>query len=146
MEINMIKSNAADKKVLEMVVMAIEESRQNTKYYFSLMGKVTSMEDKEIIRQIYLDEIKHDKMFSDIYIKLSGKEFVSSIAERRCSPYLVKEFEKNIFAKLDSVEFYRQIYFMFLNLEIRDMLFEMITDEQSNATKFSYLLFRAKAI
>ena len=138
--------NMADKKVLEMIWMAAEEARRNTSYYVSLMEKVNAAEEKEIVRQIYLDEVKHDKMLCDIYKKSTGKELEFNVSAPRCSPYPAKEFQKNIFAKLEQVEFYRRIYFMMLNFEIRDMLFEIITDEQNNAVKFSYLLFSSRAI
>jgi len=146
MEKNIIKTNAVDKKVLDMLVMAIEEARQNSKYYLLLMEQSRFIEDKEILRQIHLDEVKHDKIFCEIHKKIAGEEAIVNVNEKPCSPYLAKEFEKNIFAKLDNVEFYRQIYFMFLDLEVRDMLFEVITDEQIHTTKLSYLLSRMKAV
>lgn len=130
----------ADKKLLSMIEEAVCDERRDSYYYKELMNIVRNPKDREVIRSIYMDEIKHEKLLIEIYKMLTGRNIPDMDCEM-IPPTLniVNNYEKSIFGELEGMEFYRQLYFLFQNQEIRDMLFEIITDEQKHATKFNYL-------
>ena len=129
-----------EKKLAEMLMMAIEDEIHDREHYKRLIHKVSDRDDKEILRQISLDEQKHERIFTDIYTKVTGKKpHVTNKKEHEPSDNILSDFEKSIFDETEAVEFYRQIYFSFLDLETRDMLYEVITDEQNHAVKLTYL-------
>lgn len=130
-----------------MLIMAIEDEIHDKEYYRKLINKATCRDDKEILRQISLDEQKHERIFTDIYQKVTGeKPHISIKTVRDLSENVLLDFEKSIFDEMEAVEFYRQIYFLFLDVEIRDMLYEIITDEQNHAVKMTYLYSKYKMI
>jgi rubrerythrin len=47
--------------------------------------------------------------------------------------------DKRIFMAIEYVEFYRKIYFLVYPIEFKQMLYEMITDEQNHAIKYMHL-------
>ena len=49
---------------------------------------------------------------------------------------------ESLFEELDSVEFYRDIMSNVETPSVREILFEIITDEQSHAQIINYLLFK----
>jgi rubrerythrin len=52
---------------------------------------------------------------------------------------LIDAVETSIDGELEAVELYRKIQSMLPNMKLRDMLFEIITDEQEHATRFVYV-------
>lgn len=129
-----------DKKILAMLEEAFKDEMKDAHIYKELISRQKTKTEAEIVRSIYLDELKHQKLFQEIYERLTGKPMPEiEISLPALSTNLTTAYEKSLFGELDAVEFYRQILFAILDLEIRDMLYEIITDEQKHATEFSYL-------
>ncbi len=132
-------SSNEDKKILEMLLEAIKDEAQWMEYLGKLMYITISPKNKELVRQIRLDDQKHYNMLIEIYNSLVGEKPEVTPIPLEISDSPRTEYEKCMLLKLQSIEFYRKIYFSFLSVKIRDMLFEIITDEQNNAVKFLYL-------
>lgn len=131
--------------LLDMIKEAIKDEANDADYYGNLLQEAPSTEDREILRQIRMDELKHYKLFNDIYRKITSEQLNDIQADsKNISNNLVEEFEKGIFDELEAVEFYRKLLFAFLDLEIRDILFEIITDEQAHSQKMNYLYCKYK--
>lgn len=131
--------SAPDKKVVEMVENALVSIKTNTNYYNALMEKVKNREDREVVRQMMLDGLRHEKMLAQIYRQIVGRESICVAEKREADEELTAEFKMNIFSEGEESECLRVLYSTFLNLEIRDMLQEIIWDKQNHTTKFSYL-------
>ncbi len=128
-----------DKSFLEMLMVAIADELGDAEYYGELAAIAASAEDAEVIRGIQLDEQKHAKMFAEIYTVLTGETPKVSPKPHKITNNATQEYARNVFSELEAVEFYRKIYFAYVNLEIRDMIFEIITDEQAHAIKSNFL-------
>lgn len=129
-----------NKYILKLIEEAIADEQKDSDYYYRLSQVVEFPEDKEIIRKMHLDESKHEKIFKEIYAHLTGEEPPEQeFTPRTISDNLTDNFKEDIFGELEAVEFYRKLYTMFLNVEIRDWLYEIITDEQAHAQKNNYL-------
>lgn len=135
-----------DDKLLTLIKEAIVDENKDAFFYKELMNRQKSKTDQEILRSLYLDEMKHKKYFQEIYQILTGEKLPEP-EETSKSPEsnLISAYEKSFFGELEAVEFYRQILFSILNQEIRDMLYEIITDEQKHAAKLQYLLWKTKS-
>lgn len=130
----------ADKKLLEMLSMGIEDSIQTAAFYKAMMNTIRIPNDVEIIRNAYLDELKHKKLLQEIYYIATGETAPDYCPQRvQLSNNTLENIQKALFDSLETADFFRELYFSFLNLEIRDMLFEMLTDKQDHGTRFNYL-------
>lgn len=125
--------------ILDLINMAIEEKHASSKYFEELIKMISNPEDEKILRKIYLDELKNTKIFEEIYYQLTGEKSEPDFESIEVEGDLAQNYAKSILNKLENVEFYRRILFSFLNVPIRDWLYEVITDEQSDAQRLQYL-------
>lgn len=128
-----------DRKLLKLLREAIsDEDKDHRKY-----GQMMEMTDnKEIIEQIqyaYEDEAKHYEMFREIYEELAGCADKITAPDQEYQNRLIDAVKKSINAELEAVELYREIRAMLRGKKYRNMLYEIITDEQEHATRFVYL-------
>ena len=143
-----------NQKIVQMLLMAMKNELEDKNYYNALSKKINNKQDAEIINQISLDEQKHYKYLYEIYKKtisswdnssydLDQENLLNNLKKDLKDPELsdniLDDFTNSMLDELDTVEFYRRLLFLFLDLQIKDMLYEIITDEQAHATKFSYL-------
>ena len=148
MDLNGNRSLPPNQKVLEILQSAWEGERENVTYISKLVKLTKDPADKETLRLLNMDENKHVKYFAEIYKKLSD-EIISQriqIPQRPISWDLYTELEKFIYKCTENVEFYRRIYFGFSDPDIRDMLFEIITDEINMAIKMTHMCNKNKMI
>lgn len=126
-------------ELTNLLVEAMKDERADRAKY----GKMMEMtDDKKIKRQIefaYDDEGKHYKMFQHIYHLLTGQMISVPLPEEKEHHSLIDAVESSIDGELEAVELYRKIKSLLPNRHLRDMLYEIITDEQEHATRFVYL-------
>lgn len=126
-------------ELISLLVEAMKDERADRAKY----GKMMEMtDDKKVKRQIqfaYDDEGKHYKMFQHIYHLLTGQMINVPLPEEKEHHSLVDAIESSIDGELEAVELYRKIKSLLPNRHLRDMLYEIITDEQEHATRFVYL-------
>ena len=134
-------SQNSNQTLADMLIDAIHDEVSDFNKYIALSRNVTDKEDSEIVRAMAYDEYKHRRIFEEIYKSLMGsspdipaQEYPSN------SKNLVESFTDSLFDELEAVELYREIMSAFENLDIRDMVFEIITDEQAHADILNYLI------
>ncbi len=127
------------KYVLQMILSAIEQENYDMMYYNQLLNYTTDEEEKEVLRRIYLDDIKHFNLLKELYKCLTDEPISFDYDEIEIGDNITKEFKNSFEQKLENVELYRNILKSFLDTCIRDMLFEIITDEQMHAQKLNNL-------
>lgn len=135
---NMYYENC-DKRLLELLREAMKDERHDHKKYKSMMEMT---DNKDIIRQInfaYEDEGKHYRMFQNIYEHLTEQEADIPVPEVEKYNRLVDAVKSSIDDELEAVELYRHIKAMLRSKRHRDMVYEIITDEQEHATRFVYI-------
>jgi|GEM_PF-3276343 len=137
---NMPRPSIIDEKILDMILEAIADERGDAEYYAKLTHMAKSQEEKNILNGIRMDEQKHEKIFRRIYSMLTGKEASVETKLKKVGNNLRDEYRKSVFEELETVEFYKKMYIALKSQDIRNMLYDIITDEQSHATKLTYLL------
>lgn len=125
--------------ILDMILEAIEQENEDARYYEKLSTIVKDKNDIDDLRRIHLEDTKHFNMLSELYTNLTGTEPNFEYDEIEIDDPLSEEFLEGAEQKLENVELYRNIMSSFLDIGIRDMLFEIITDEQKHAQKLNQL-------
>ncbi|NBD25011.1 ferritin-like domain-containing protein [Paenibacillus sp. T1] len=128
-------------EALTLVKQAVAGEREDELFYEYLISVAPSQEEKEIIISIRNDERKHNQMFRKIYQDFTGQSIVvpaNATFEKPVS-YL-DGIRKALFGELGAVERYRDIRAGLPTRYYRDMVFEILTDEQKHATKYNYIL------
>lgn len=155
-DINKIKTNDLDDRfdldeddifeneILELLLEAISQEDEDIRYFQKLEKMLKNTKDKDMIRKIMLDDKKHFKIFSEIYKSLTGKEPIFEKEEVEIDDSLIEEIFDSIEQKLENVELYRLLLSSFLDVGIRDLIFEIITDEQAHAQKLTQIHNRNK--
>lgn len=127
------------KNLIDLIIEAMKDERHDRVKYKMMMDMTKKDKIKEQIKFAYEDEGKHYKMFQYIFYQLTGKQIDIPIPEVEEYDELIDAVETSINGKLAAVELYRKIQSMLPNIGLRDMLFEIITDEQEHATRFTYV-------
>jgi len=126
-------------ELLDLIIEAMKDERKDRAKYKRMMEKAKSEKVRKQIEFAFNDEGKHYKMFQQIYYTLTGD--MINIPEATPEKYdsFMDAIESSINGELEAVELYRKIQSMLPTMRLRDMLFEIITDEQEHATRFTYL-------
>lgn len=128
-----------DSKLLDMLKEAMLDEKKDNRKYRIMMDMTDNREVIDQIRYAYEDEAKHYKMFQEIYEDLTGKEIQVPSPEQDKYSRLIDAVKSSINGELEAVELYRDIRSMLRGKRHRDMVYEIITDEQEHATRFVYL-------
>lgn len=128
-------------EALELVKQSVQGEKNDELFYDYLINVAPTEEEKEIIATIRDDEIKHNKMFRQIYKDFTGETI---------SPKGEEDFEKPesyldgirraLFGELAAMERYRLIRAGLPGRYYRDMVFEILTDELKHGHKYNYIL------
>mgnify|MGYP001859814192 CR=1 FL=1 len=127
--------------VLEALIDAIEDQHESSLYYEKLYNIITDEKDKDILRQISLNEMKYKNIFMELYKMLTGKDAVirEKFEDIDIEDSLSEELFDSIEEQLEDIEFYRMLMSLFADLPIRDMIYEVIVGKQRNAQRLSNL-------
>lgn len=125
---------------LKLIVEAIKGEKEDQLFYEYLISEAPTQEEKDIIASIRDDEVKHNKMFKQLYKQLTNKEIPSENGEEFVRPASYLDgIKQALFGELKAVEKYRTIWMGLPTQQYRDKLFEIITDELKHASKYNYL-------
>lgn len=125
--------------LLDLIKEAMTDERHDRVKYKNMMDMAKTEKIRKQIEFAYMDEGKHYKMFQQIYYALTGKMIDVPVPKVETYNRLIDAVETSINGELEAVELYRKIQSMLPNMKLRDMLFEIITDEQEHATRFVYV-------
>lgn len=143
-----MKTLCSDKRLLELLRIAAEETEDKENFYKSLMGYERVAEDNEFIRNMYLDEMKHRKQLQEVYYLLTGNQHMAKEnKERQMTKRPQPAYKKNLpmalhSAFLDALEdadFFRDLLLIMPIGDLWNMMFELFTDKQDHCTRLNYL-------
>lgn len=136
-----VKSTDAE-TLAEMITDALADEYHDYYKYMALSEEMEDKTDAETVKSLAYDEYKHRRIFEEIYAALTGSSPLPPEPAPSPKPEgsLIESFTDSLFGELEAVELYRDIMSSIENQSIRDMVFEIITDEQSHADIVNYLL------
>lgn len=117
----------------------ISHEIEDMNYYNNLSRNVTDIEDKRILKEIAIDEEKHSKMLTDLYTEINGSNPNHNEENTGGNSSLLNALAKRIEEETKAVENYRVLLFAFDKPKYKNMITEIITDEQNHAAKLNYL-------
>jgi rubrerythrin len=124
--------------LLHLIIEGMKDEKAGREKYKMMMEMAKSEKSRKQIEFAYADEGKHYKMFQQIYYTLTGQYIDVPCPQLKCEKF-IESIESSINDELEAVELYRKIRSMLPNNQLRDILYEIITDEQEHATRFVYL-------
>lgn len=140
-----INSTQPNNEILSLIEEALGGEIHDHEYYRQLHALFDDANDKEIIRRLSLDELKHKKLLEELYQKISGKmPATPKIEEIKISRNLLAELSKSINNEYMVSDFYKKLYLMLKEPQYRDIIFEIMMDENNHAGKLTYLYAKNK--
>jgi len=118
---------------------AIKDEMHDTIKYRRMLGMAQNEKVKIQINFPYEDEQKHHKMFEQLYTQLFGKPANVEVPTVETYNNLLEAVESSIDGELAAVELYKKILFALPNNKMKEMVYDIITDEQEHATRFVYV-------
>ncbi len=125
---------------LEMIEEAVQGEGEDRVFYQHLISMAPSEQDKEIIRGIRDDEVKHAELFRQIYSQLTGRllPYPEDVSVKPPASYC-DGLKKAITGEQSAVERYRRILYAMENRIHVNMMTEIITDELRHGILYNYL-------
>ncbi|TCP53832.1 rubrerythrin [Tumebacillus sp. BK434] len=127
------------KRFLQLVLKAIYNEREAQLLYRDLEVRAVTPFQKRQIRHAYNDEVKHERLLSHLYHTLTGRQPQVAYPPRPEIPDFQTALRGAFEDELEAVELYRDMYLMTQLQWVRDVLFQLFTDEYEHATRFAYL-------
>lgn len=113
---------------------------EDNEFFNYLIDNASNEEDKHIISSIRDDEIKHFKLFNEMYFQLTSKNIAQQANKQFVAPKSYCEgLKRALFGELKAVEKYRYIIYATQSSYHINMLIEIITDEIRHSSLFDYL-------
>jgi len=128
-----------DRKLLQLLKEAMLDEKKDYRKYRTMVEMTDNKDIIEQIRFAYEDEAKHYEMFQEIYEEIAGRDIQLKAPEQELPDRFIDAVKSSINGELGAVELYRDIRAMLKGKKYRDMVYEIITDEQEHATRFVYL-------
>lgn len=147
-ENNLNSYNAAveyRKENFDMAVKYMEEiigkEKIDDKFYEYLLDLASTKEEKEIIKSIKDDKIKHNKILNKIYTELTRKNIeYQEMGNLKKPQNFVEGITEALFSQITLIGKYRKIMMSIPYFVYRDMLLAIITDAIKHGIKYNYLL------
>ena len=136
-----LDSQVSMAEALDLIKAAVEGEREDRMFYDFLISNAPNNKDREIIKGIRDDEIRHAKLFRRLYFELTGKVI---------SPKQEVDFQKPanycegliraLMGEQNAVRKYRKILFAMKERSHINTLTEIITDEIRHASLYNLLI------
>lgn len=136
-----------DKQLLALLSIALEDAEYTGSLYEALSRNQNLGRDVEVLRNAYLDELKHSKQLQDVYFQITSEKIPKSTsnAEKRKLPNeLGLALEALLLEELENSDFYRDLLLLMPVGALRDILFEIMSDKLDHSIRLSYLYAKHK--
>lgn len=128
-------------EALQLMVEAIRGETEDRMFYSYLLNNAPSMLDKELITGIRDDEIKHAKMFRQIYFEHTGKMIQADKNIEFEPPTTYCDGLKGaLLGEQNAVKKYRRILAAMRDQKHINMLVEIMTDELRHGILYNLLI------
>ncbi|WP_432407624.1 ferritin-like domain-containing protein [Wukongibacter sp. M2B1] len=127
-------------KSLQLIKEAVQDEKKNELFYDYLINIAPTEADKDILISIRDDELKHNKMFKEIYKDYTEQDIkVDEDVNFEKPQDYIDGIVIALFRTFANIEKYREIRKGLLTRQHRDMLFDIITDELKHSGEYNFL-------
>lgn len=130
---------AEDRRLLEILYMAQQETADLAERFATLMTDPTMAQSVNVLKAMYLDELKHINQLKEAYYLITGEKD-DAIPEGNAPTLSDQELlEDTLLLEIDNGDFYRTLYLTMPTEELRDIFFEISSDKMSHSNALGYL-------
>ncbi|GGE08418.1 hypothetical protein GCM10011571_07140 [Marinithermofilum abyssi] len=137
-----IYPNQQDQALINDIAKAVNGEYQAVVCYEQLALKAPTPAEKARIQEIRQDEVRHFQMFSQIYMRLTGRQ--PSVHVQACPRTYKEGLDAFVRDELETVDFYLDIADKATDPLIKEAFRRAALDEQNHAGWFQYYLSKAK--
>ena len=144
--------NAGSEEIftLNQAIQSIRESvgdeKEDELFYDNLIKQAPTEKEKNIIRSIRDDEMKHNRILRQLYYEFTGQVIPvdTTVANIDTKLTYKENLEKALFGELDAVVRYRRIMGTMPSGNSYTLLMSIMTDELRHANKYNFLINNVK--
>ncbi|WP_304507074.1 hypothetical protein [Anaerotignum sp.] len=130
---------AEDRHLMEVLFMAQQESGDMAERYAYLMADPDLASSANVLKAMYLDELKHINQLKDAYYLISDKRDDTKITGKAPDASGQELLEDTLLLEMDNGDFYRTLYLTMPTQELRDIFYEISSDKMSHGNALTYL-------
>ncbi|RDY24309.1 ferritin-like domain-containing protein [Romboutsia maritimum] len=135
------------KNSIDLIGKSIESERKDSQFYQWLIDNIPiedlssrqSNKIKKTIESIRDDELRHNKMYKEMYYQITGKEMKIEEEEFIAPVNFRIGIEDAMMGELEAVKKYREIMNGLPSLYYRDKVFNILSDELRHANLYNYI-------
>lgn len=132
-----------DQRLLQLLEIAQQETQQSLSAFDALMKNKALQQDIETLRNAYLDEVKHLKLLQEIWYNITSQSQSQAqpISKNSTanSEAVGTEIEKTLMQEMEQTDFFRELLMLISETDLRDILYEIITDKQDHCIRLCFL-------
>ena len=130
---------AEDRHLMEILYMAQQDSADMAQRYAILMTDEKLAASSNVLRTMYLDELKHINQLKEAYYLITAARDTTELTG--CTPDTTGQelLEDTLLLEIDNGDFYRNLYLSMPSQDLRDIFFEISADKMSHGNALSYL-------
>lgn len=136
------------RKAIMLINKSVQDEKDDEIFYDNLIEQAPTTKEKDIIKGIRDDEIKHNQILRNLYYEFTGQTLAS---QEQIMPKILKSnidyktnLENALFGELDAVVKYRRILGAMPSGNSYTLLMSIMTDELRHANKYNFLIQNAK--
>lgn len=131
-----------DNPLFNLVLIAMNNNRFSSQKYKLIMNMTEDMNIINSIQYAYNNELKHYKLFNQIFRKLTGQSVEIPAPNIKISNSIIDAVEDCIDKELEEVKLYQKIIGLVSSEQVRTTLRNMIIDKQRNVATLNFLYAR----
>lgn len=130
---------AEDRRLQEIMYMALQETADLAERYATLMTDPTMAASTNVLKAMYLDELKHMNQLKEANYLITGKK--DDTMPKGNPPELSGQalLEDTLLLEIDNGDFYRTMYLTMPTQDLRDIFYEISSDKMSHSNALTYL-------
>lgn len=129
-----------------LIKSSISDEKEDELFYDMIIKQAPTEKEKNIIKSIRDDEIKHNQILRKLYFDFTGQilpleNFMTSETSKLS---YIENLEKSLFGEINAIKKYRKILSVMPSGNSYALLMSIMTDEITHADKYNFLLNIAK--
>lgn len=130
---------AEDRRLQEILNMSQQETADLAERFASLMTDPKMAPSTNVLKAMYLDELKHINQLKDAYYLITGEKEDSMLKGKAPDTSGGELLEDTLLLEIDNGDFYRTLYLTMPTQELRDIFYEIASDKMSHSNALCYL-------
>ncbi|MCL1935963.1 MAG: ferritin-like domain-containing protein [Defluviitaleaceae bacterium] len=129
-----------DKSLLEIINQSISNKVSDIEYYTKMSKNIVHKNNQDMLREIATEETKQQKLLTDIYLTYTKKMPKIEQEYRHISNNFTTACKDAYQEELKRIEFYKSLYQMIKNVNVKDIILDMIIEEQLHCKKLLFMM------